>query len=809
MIHRRYTLDYGSKKVQSKPASLVDDFIPTFFLDYISIIGRPRMPITRANRQVLNNFPMAVTFARWSAPYSGKHLYGLPFDLQHRTFRIGKAATRETWFIVMHPINPPMTRLPSSRSEAVKLKRKAAEKSALQTHHAQAMAAYITSVFLSGDLIGEGIEPSWTLGNSAVKEIDSNKWRVFQSRFMENWGAFVEQYSFDKFWVANQPAFHAYDYGANVEIEVTTRITSLPQEVSQRPADDTEDSDSDEGQSHQDAIRLAPEAADSPPPNLYSGGLQNLLVELEERYTLENIASISYTLAVNLHCLDSASLDPEFKSPLCMLADRNMVAREYSNPRDLTFFPLAFHPAYGNFSSPKPPAFLDPVLAILRDNMSYRNEGADVLSCGFFQGYSNVKRAIRHGPDDLLASKGMATGALTLPRSEAQGSAWIAKKQQRLLDQIEGKLSQESPDASRPFARERQRVEDTIVVDELAFRMEQIVSLDVTALIPAQRSFRTILQPIFQLMRFYLNEVEKYTHIMRCFRPQVFPTILCSFSRIFELALDEMCRRYRAESSTGLGMGLAEGVAALDRMGHYCFTGVAKALMPAVMGPLGTIESLQSCGWPYISPRMIDLREGDGAIDLTNWPTDKQGRPRCMHIASLLHYYGPEIAASRQALLWFKELGIHAIRGLSSAVQFLDDLFQNLWIPQTIAYVSHQITRHINQGYRSRIGNISEALGSLEDDRAILQTWADSDKPFCWEYISNSSTSSRQANLLFLEIMNRFIVSCRRVRRVWCPLRPGGTSPRTYARAVPKARYTLARHIPLCMRHGPRCSRPF
>jgi hypothetical protein len=731
MIHRRYTLDYGSRKARSRPASLTDAFIPTFFLDYISIVGRPRRPITKSNRQVLNNFPIEVTFARWSAPYSGKHLYDLPFDLQHRTFRIGKAATRGTWFVVMHPISPAMSRLPFSRGEALKRKMKAAESSAMQTHHAQALAAYITSVFLSADLIGEGIEPSWTLGNPTVKEIDSNKWVSFQVCFMENWDAFVEQYAFDKFWADNQPAFHVYDYGANVKIEVTTRISSLPQEVSQRPADDS-DSDSDDGRSNEDLIDQVPDVGTEPQPNLYSGGLQNLLVELEEKYRLENIASISYALAVNLNCLDGSSLDPEIRSPLCILADRNMVAREYSKSRDVTFFPLAFHPAYGNFSSPKPPAFLAPVLAILRDNMSYRNEGADVLSCGFFQGYSNIKRAIRHGPDDLLAAKGMATGALTLPRSEAQASAWMARKQQRLLDQIEGRRSQESPDASRPFARESQRVEDTIAAAELAFRMEQIVSLNVAALVPAQKSFRTILQPIFQLMRFYLNELQKYTHILRCFRPEVFPTILCSFARIFELALDEMRKRYRAAGSVGLGLGLAEGVAALDRMGHYCFTGASKALMPTVMELLGTMESLQSGGWPYISPRMIDLRERDGAIDLTNWPTDKQGRPRCMHVASLAHYYGPEVAASRQALLSFKELGVQAVRGLSSAVRFLDDLFQNLWIPQTIAYIRHQVLRHINQAYRGRAGSMSEALMSLEDDRVALQTWAGSEEPFSW-----------------------------------------------------------------------------
>ena len=112
-----------------------------------------------------------------------------------------------------------------------------------------------------------------------------------------------------------------------------------------------------------------------------------------------------------------------------MLADRNMVAKEYSRPCDLTFYPLAFHPAYRNFSSPEPPAFLtDNLLAILKDNMSFENDGADVLSCGYFQAYSNIKRSIRHAPDDLLVTKGIATAALTLPESEIKISARTRNK---------------------------------------------------------------------------------------------------------------------------------------------------------------------------------------------------------------------------------------------------------------------------------------------------------------------------------------------------------------------------------------------
>jgi hypothetical protein len=45
--------------------------------------------------------------------------------------------------------------------------------------------------------------------------------------------------------------------------------------------------------------------------------------------------------------------------------------------------------------------------------------------------------------------------------------------------------------------------------------------------------------------------------------------------------------------SKGLYVALAEGVAALNRLGSYCFTGFPKSLMGSVLAPLGTIDSIE------------------------------------------------------------------------------------------------------------------------------------------------------------------------------------------------------------------------
>ena len=51
-----------------------------------------------------------------------------------------------------------------------------------------------------------------------------------------------------------------------------------------------------------------------------------------------------------------------------------------------------------------------------------------MLSCGYFQAYSDIKHSIRYGLDNLLATKGIIIGALTLPKPKANTSARIKAK---------------------------------------------------------------------------------------------------------------------------------------------------------------------------------------------------------------------------------------------------------------------------------------------------------------------------------------------------------------------------------------------
>lgn len=767
MLHRLNTIDYGSRQAGSSAADNTEKYYPLFYLDFLSIVGLPLQPLTRVNGDFFDH--VTITFKDWHVPYPAKHQFKMPFDLTHRTFRLATAATRETWYIVMHPIVAPAIELLSRRKRLEKQKR-SSRASALETHHAQALASYIKRIFDLADFASERVEPSWTLGGVRSQAMTGNQWTTFQQRFVEGWAEHVERHAYEPFWAENEPAFHAHDYGGNIKIEVSAGVARLTPETRVRP--DEEDSDGEggaagdadpdsasevdpDGEGDTDPLFVHDGVDDQRPSNprtqddwplhldstddLYSDGLRQLAAALEEKYDLDHISGISYALAVNLNCVDTT--DPAGESAWCLLSDRNAVQREYgaSGASGMTFYPMANHSRFGNFTSPQPPRFLNNyVLAVMKENLSFQNGGASVLSCEHFQGYSGIKPAIRYNPEDLLVTQGTATAALTLPVAEAKRTAKAKATQQRLLQRLRGSSTPEDPDASRPFARERQRIERTLATNEFGFRMEQVICIDVAALTPRWRNIRTVLRPIFQLMRFYLQESRVYAPLMHRFRPAVFPGILAAYARVFDLATREMLKRFRAQGSKGLGLALAEGVAALDRLGHYCFTGSPQVLIRSVLGPLKTMESLTHGGWPYLDPQMLDIRHGEGRLNIMQWPRAADGRPIFMHTASLRFHYGAAVAASQHSLLWFRDLGGKSIGGSLTVTAFLRELFEELWIPQMVAYVRFQVLRRLSAAPTDAI-LLSGEVDDLEDDlerhqrqRDAVEAWAAAAHPFSW-----------------------------------------------------------------------------
>ncbi|KAG7437025.1 hypothetical protein Forpi1262_v002004 [Fusarium oxysporum f. sp. raphani] len=273
--------------------------------------------------------------------------------------------------------------------------------------------------------------------------------------------------------------------------------------------------------------------------------------------------------------------------------------------------------------------------------------------------------------------------------------------------------------------------------NKFAFRFEQVISIDAPRLVRHRRNFSSVLQPIFQLMRLFLKEKQLYAGILRRFNPDIFPGVIVAFARVIEAAIAEIDRRFREARSKGLGMALSEGIAALDRLGNFCFTGDPRVLPTKVIRLLGTMDSLKTCGWPFISPRMLDIREGQGLVNLVGWPQLSNGRPVLMHVASLEYHYDRTVASNRHSQLWFAELGGRSIDGMDRMITFLHEVFQDLWIPETVAFIARQVRRGLNRGVcsggRSGVGEHGDVnIGNEESAQAMiaLEAWEARDSPF-------------------------------------------------------------------------------
>ena len=223
--------------------------------------------------------------------------------------------------------------------------------------------------------------------------------------------------------------------------------------------------------------------------------------------------------------------------------------------------------------------------------------------------------------------------------------------------------------------------------------MEQVLTLNITKLKAENCTFAEVVRPIQHLMHFFYCQPESYCFLLRGFQPDIFPRVLISFARMFEVINDELTSRFYQASSEGLTLALSEGVAAIDRLGHYCLTGSRRILDRNLLTYLDTLPSLENCGWPYINPSRLDLRPSSGQMSVGSWPFSQDNKPRLLHISSLRFHYGDVIATRRLQSVLFKELSIGHIRNYSTALAFLKNLLQETWVPQMAMFVHFQAIR--------------------------------------------------------------------------------------------------------------------
>ncbi len=135
--------------------------------------------------------------------------------------------------------------------------------SALVVEHVELLAEYIKEYFLEADLIRLGVQDSWKLGGGDRVPILMNKWTDFQVHFINGWESFTSDHS-NSFWEENRPAFHAYDYGTNLELETVSNIATLLRETRPRRNNDSPVSN----QNDEDSFLSSDSLSDSSEDNL-------------------------------------------------------------------------------------------------------------------------------------------------------------------------------------------------------------------------------------------------------------------------------------------------------------------------------------------------------------------------------------------------------------------------------------------------------------------------------------------------------------------------------------------------------------
>lgn len=221
-------MDFGSKSEGGRRARADDRYYPQFFLDFLGIVGKPGCVLSCRGPPLFDN--VTVSFGHWAKPYGAKHMGGIGFDVTGRTFRIASAATREDWFIVMHPTGTREAELPRSGAKRRRRIEEASRKSGMPMDRARPLAAYIVDVFTSAPgLGGAGVEARWRPGSKNSQRMSMGEWMLFQEAFLGGYAAWAQARPVsDPFWRTHTPAFHAYDYGANIPIPVSDRLYELP-----------------------------------------------------------------------------------------------------------------------------------------------------------------------------------------------------------------------------------------------------------------------------------------------------------------------------------------------------------------------------------------------------------------------------------------------------------------------------------------------------------------------------------------------------------------------------------------------------
>lgn len=732
MLHTCYALDYSSHAPPETP-----EIVPTFHLDYVSIRGRPYRPITRRG-SVFESVTMI--FNKWQTPFSNKHEH-VTFDMTHTTFFLGKASTRESYFLVLAPTHVETRALPATaadfRSQAAMVKR-----SPVRRDHAAEIHRFLIEIFLQTPALAtERVQPSWTLATADAAQLTQDKWQILQQTMLDTWDDYFHRLP-DPFWRERQPAIWAYDFGANIQLQADPEdvdhhpptpspgdpgygiFTPRTPPASMAPAPRSEPAD-DRPEEHASPAPASPAddgAHHADPPTLVT--LADLEDTLHRKFDFRNLVDFTYALAVELN---SCTIHPDGSYDVrCLLADRRAFDAQYetrSGTRGYTFYPLAFSPRYGNITSPLPPRFLDDhVIAPLASHLSAANAGLPILSSDFFQAYSGIKRQMRHVASDLLATQGIASAVVGMPRGElSQQALRVQRKHARLHQQLAPQPAHEHPAANIPYRREKSRLQTAIATQSVPLRFEAIYRLHVHRLRSRHHAHQAqlILEPLRQTMLFYLTKLEVYRPLVRPFPTAQFPGTLVNFCEFFATLQEGLVAQYERDPTHSFAR--AEAMSLLDRAGRFCFTGDRRVILRRIFTATQTQEGMLHMGWPFIDPHLLNLRLAPLTFG-SGWPRNDDESWLLSQYAALTFHYGKETAEYQYTTALCAALGTRMHDGGETALLFTNQLVEHVIVPQLVEYLGRAVQRICQR----------ESRVPAHERRALLKAWAEAPTPLTW-----------------------------------------------------------------------------
>lgn len=207
--------------------------------------------------------------------------------------------------------------------------------------------------------------------------------------------------------------------------------------------------------------------------------------------------------------------------------------------------------------------------------------------------------------------------------------------------------------------------------------MGQVITVSVSQLLPENRNVTTVLRPMVQLISLFSTEQSAYAQVLRAFEPAAFPGVLIAYARLFELITSSMLAWFDGDGQKGLPIELAEAMAAVDRLGSFCFTGQRRVLPSTTFRYLGTMDGIRYNGFPYIDPKKLNMA-GQGSMDLANWPGVRNRDVHLLQAATLQFYYGKQVAAGRES-----EARAHLIiRDTQAVADYVQEIIQSQFIPR-------------------------------------------------------------------------------------------------------------------------------